>query len=142
MKTVRQLLENKGYEVATIVPEKSVYEAMQIMASRNIGALLVLVADKLVGIYTERDFARKAYLLDRPARDIKLNEIMTRQVVYVSPDRTSDECMALMTEKRVRHLPVLENGRVIGLISIGDLVKEAIADQEFIIHQLENYIHG
>jgi len=142
MKTVRQLLEGKGHEVASISPDKSVYEAMQLMASRNIGSLLVLEAGKPVGILSERDYARKAYMLDKSAKDIPVKEIMTRQVAYVRPDHTNEDCMALITEKRVRHLPVLENNQVIGIISIGDLVKDTICEQEFIIHQLEHYIHG
>lgn len=143
MKTVRQLLESKGHEVATISPEMSVFESMQLMATRNIGALLVLEAgSKLVGIVTERDYARKMYMQNKPAKDVPVTEIMTRQVAYVRPDQTNEDCMALITEKRVRHLPVLENDRVVGIISIGDLVKDTISEQEFIIHQLENYIHG
>ncbi|MGA8864092.1 MAG: CBS domain-containing protein [Gallionella sp.] len=142
MKTVRQLLESKGYEVTTISPDMSVFESMQLMAARNIGALLVLDAgSKLVGIVTERDYARKMYMQNKSAKDVPVTEIMTRQVVYVRPDQTNEECMALITEKRVRHLPVLENDRVIGIVSIGDLVKDTISEQEFIIHQLENYIH-
>lgn len=142
MKTVRQLLEGKGHEVTGIAPDKSVYDAMQLMAARNIGALMVLEAGKPVGIVTERDFSRKTYMLDKSAKNIPVKEIMTRQVVYVRPDHSNEDCMALMTEKRVRHLPVLENNQVIGIISIGDLVKDTICEQEFIIHQLEHYIHG
>jgi len=120
----------------------SVFEAMQLMATRNIGALLVLDAgSKLVGIVTERDYARKMYMQNKFAKDVPVTEIMTRQVVYVRPDQTNEDCMALITEKRVRHLPVLENDRVIGIVSIGDLVKDTISEQEFIIYQLENYIH-
>ncbi len=142
MTTVRQLLEGKGYEVASIDPDNSVYDAMQLMADRNIGALMVLQAGKLAGIFTERDYSRKAYLLDKSAKDIQVKEIMTAQVAYVSPDYTAEDCMALVTEMRVRHLPVLENNEVVGIISIGDLVKDAISGQEFIIHQLERYIYG
>ncbi len=143
MKTVKQLLEIKGYEVDSITPEKSVFDAMQLMAARNIGALLVLDGrKKLVGIVTERDYSRKMFLQNKPAKDVAVTEIMTRQVAYVRPDQTNEDCMALITEKRVRHLPVLENDRVIGMVSIGDLVKDTISEQKFIIHQLENYIHG
>lgn len=143
MKTVRQLLEVKGHDVATIAPKQSVFDAMQMMSAMNVGALLVLDADgKLVGIVTERDYARKMYMMEKSAREVPVTEIMTRQVVYVRPDQTSDNCMALITEKRVRHLPVLDDGKVVGIISIGDLVKDTISEQEFIIHQLENYIHG
>jgi CBS domain-containing protein len=143
MKTVRQLLETKGHEVVSISPDKSVFEAMQLMAAMNIGALLVLEAGgKLVGIVSERDYARKMHILNKSVKDAPITEIMTRKVAYVRPEQTNVDCMALITEKRVRHLPVLENGRVIGMVSIGDLVKDTISEQEFIIHQLENYIHG
>jgi CBS domain-containing protein len=142
MTTVRQILEGKGSEVASIAPDKSVHDAMQLMAAKNIGALLVLHDGKLAGIVTERDYSRKAYSLDKLAKDIHVSEIMTPQVAYVSPDYTAEDCMALVTEMRVRHLPVLENNSVAGMISIGDLVKDAISGQQFIIHQLERYIHG
>jgi CBS domain-containing protein len=142
MATVKQLLQGKGFEVVSIRPDDTVYDAMQLMAAKNIGALLVLEAEKLAGIFTERDFSRKAYLLDRHAKDIKVKEIMTEQVAYVHPDYTSEDCMALVTKMRVRHLPVLEDDKVIGIISIGDLVKDAISGQEFIIDQLERYIQG
>lgn len=142
MKTVGQLLQGKGYEVANIAPDKSLYDAMGLMAAKNIGALLVMEAGKLVGIITERDYSRKAYMLDKSLKDVPVKEIMTAQVAYVSPDYTTEDCMALVTEKRVRHLPVMEHNKVVGIISIGDLVKDAISDQQFIIHQLERYIHG
>ena len=143
MKTVKQLLEGKGHDVASILPEKSVYDAMQLMAEKNVGALLVLDASsKLVGIVSERDFARKMYKMEKLVRDVPISEIMTRQVAYVRPDQTNQDCMALVTDKHVRHLPVMENDKVVGLISIGDLVKDIIAEQEFVIKQLENYIYG
>ena len=143
MKTVRQLLEGKGHDVAAITPNQSVFDAMQMMAAKNVGALLVLDAGgKLVGIVSERDYARKMYMVEKSAKDVVVTEIMTRQVAYVRPDQTNEDCMALITEKRVRHLPVLDDGKVVGIVSIGDLVKDTICEQEFIIHQLENYIHG
>ncbi len=142
MATVRQLLQGKGHEVASIGPDKSMYEAMQLMADKNIGALLVLQDGKLAGIITERDYSRKAYKLDKPAKNISVKELMTSQVAYASPDYTTEDCMALVTELRVRHLPVLENNEVIGIISIGDLVKDAISGQQFVIDQLERYIYG
>jgi CBS domain-containing protein len=142
MTTVRQLLEGKGSEVASIGPDNSVHDAMRVMAAKNIGALLVLQDGKLAGIVTERDYSRKAYLQDKLAKDIRVSEMMTPQVAYVSPDYTAEDCMALVTEMRIRHLPVLENNSVVGIISIGDLVKDAISGQEFTIHQLERYIHG
>lgn len=144
MKTVRQLLQDKGHAVVSIEPDKSVYDAMQLMAARNVGALLVLEAGKLIGIITERDYSRKAYMLDKDksVRDVPVKVIMTSQVAYVDPNYTTEDCMALVTEMRIRHLPVLENDQVIGIVSIGDLVKDVISDREFVIHHLERYIHG
>ena len=141
MKTVKQLLHEKGHDVTSIGPDESVFDAMQLMAANNVGGLLVMQDNKLVGILTERDFSRKLYLLDKPVRDTLVNEIMTRQVAYVNLDYTNQDCMALVTEMRVRHLPVMENDKVIGIISIGDLVKDTISEHEFIIHQLERYIY-
>jgi len=141
VKTVKQLLREKGHDVSSIGPDETVYDAMQLMAANNIGALLVINNGKLVGILTERDFSRKSYMLNKPVKDTLVKEMMTRQVAYVDPDYTSQDCMALVTEMRVRHLPVLENDQVIGIISIGDLVKDAISEHEFIIHQLERYIY-
>jgi len=141
MKTVKQLLHEKGHKVTTISPEASVFDAMQLMAANNIGALLVMRDDKLVGILTERDFSRKSYLLDKPVKDTLAKEIMTRQIVYVGLDDTNEDCMALITEMRVRHLPVVDGGKVIGLLSIGDLVKDTILEHQFVIKQLERYIY-
>ncbi len=141
METMQQLLEQKaGRETWSIAPDATVKDAMQWMADHNIGALPVLQADKLVGIVSERDITRKIFILDRPARAIKVSEVMSSPVIYVLPHQTRDECMALMTNKRVRHLPVLDQGRLIGVISIGDLVRATIAEQQFIIEQLEHYI--
>lgn len=142
MKTIKQLLQEKGYEIKSIGPEESVFDAMQLMAANNIGALLVMQDNKLVGILTERDFSRKSYLLDKPLKDTLVKEIMTHQVAYVTLDYTNKDCMALITEMRVRHLPVLDNDQVIGIISIGDLVKDTISEHQFIIHQLERYIYS
>ena len=142
MKTVRQLLQGKGSQVNTIAPSATAYDAMKLMAEKNIGALLIFDGKSLVGIISERDIARKIYLLEQPARQIPVSKIMTKEVVCVGPDRTNEECMALITDKRIRHLPVLEDGRVVGIISIGDLVKDTIAEQQFIIEQLEHYIKG
>ncbi|MDP1557531.1 MAG: CBS domain-containing protein [Nitrosomonas sp.] len=141
MKTVKQLLHEKGHKVTTISPEASIFDAMQLMAANNIGALLVMRDDKLVGILTERDFSRKSYLLDKPVKDTLAEEIMTRQIVYVGLDDTNEDCMALITEMRVRHLPVVNEGKVIGLLSIGDLVKDTILEHQFVIKQLERYIY-
>ena len=140
MNTVRQLLQDKGNEVSSIEPNKSVYNAMQLMGARNIGALLVLEAGKLIGIITERDFSRNVRILDKPLRDVQVEEIMTRKVVFVGPDNTIEDCMRLVTKMRIRHLPVMENDQIIGMISIGDLIKDTISDREFVIDQLERYI--
>jgi len=140
MNTVRQLLQDKGNEVSSIEPNKSVYNAMQLMGARNIGALLVLEAGKLIGIITERDFSRNVRILDKPLRDVQVEEIMTRKVVFVGPDNTIEDCMKLVTKMRIRHLPVMDNDHIIGIISIGDLVKDTISDREFVIDQLERYI--
>lgn len=142
MKTVKQLLQEKGHDFKKVEPNESVYDAMQIMSTNNIGAVLVMQDDRLIGILTERDFSRKSYLLDKPINEILVKEIMTRQVAYVSPDYTNKDCMALITEMRVRHLPVLDNDHVVGIISIGDLVKDTISEHQFIIHQLERYIYS
>lgn len=142
MKTVKQLLSEKGHDVSSIGPDETVFDAMQLMAANNIGALLVINNGKLAGILTERDFSRKSYLLNKPVKDTLVKEMMTRQVAYVDPDYTSQDCMALVTEMRVRHLPVLENDQVIGIISIGDLVKDVISEHKFIINQLERYIYS
>ncbi len=140
MNTVRQLLQDKGHEVSSIEPDKSVYDAMQLMGARNIGALLVLEAGKLIGIITERDFSRNVRILDKPLRDVQVEEIMTRKVVFVGPDNTIEDCMKLVTKMRIRHLPVMENDQIIGMISIGDLIKDTISDREFVIDQPERYI--
>jgi len=142
MKTVRELLRNKGHQVYSIGPDASVYEALTLMAEKDVGALLVLDAGQLVGILSERDYARKIVLKGKTSRETPVREIMTERVVWVRPDQTIEDCMALMTNKRIRHLPVLEAGRLIGVISIGDVVKDIISEQEFIIGQLENYITG
>ena len=141
MKTVKQLLHAKGHKIASMGPEESVFDAMQLMAANNIGALLVMRDDKLVGILTERDFSRKSYLLDKPVKDTLVKEIMTRQVAYVGLNDTNEDCMALITEMRVRHLPVVDEGKVIGVLSIGDLVKDVISEHQFVIKQLERYIY-
>lgn len=142
MKTVKQLLQKKGHDFKKVGPNETVFDAMQLMSENNIGALLVMEEDMLIGILTERDFSRKSYLLDKPIKDTLVKEIMTSQVIYVGPDYTNKDCMALITEMRVRHLPVLEDDHVIGIISIGDLVKDTISEHQFIIHQLERYIYS
>jgi IMP dehydrogenase len=140
MFTVRDLLKHKGSEVWTISPDKSVYDALVLMAAKKIGALVVVENEKVCGMISERDYARKVILKGRSSNDTTVRDIMTAKVLYVGPDKSVDECMALMTDLAVRHLPVLENGRLAGLISIGDVVKSVISAQEFVIHQLESYI--
>ena len=143
MKTVKELLRVKGYQVWSIGPDATVYEALTLMAEKDVGALLVLdSAGHLVGVLSERDYARKIVLKGKTSRETPVREIMTEKVVWVRPDQTIEECMALMTNKRIRHLPVLEGGRLLGVISIGDVVKDIISEQEFMIEQLENYITG
>ena len=140
MKTVKQLIDIKGPQVWSISPEASVFEAIQRMAEKEVGALLVMQAEKLVGIISERDYARKVILKERSSQQTPVRDIMTTRVIYVHPSQPIDECMALMTEKRIRHLPVMDGEALQGIISIGDLVKAIIEDQQFIIKQLEHYI--
>lgn len=142
MKTVRQLLQGKTTGVYTIGPNAPVIDALKQMAEREIGALPVVENEKLVGILSERDYARKVILQGKSSRDTPVCEIMTTRVVCVGPQRTVEECMALMTDKRIRHLPVIEHGNLIGVLSIGDLVKEVISEQQHTIAQLESYIHS
>ena len=143
MKTAAQILQSKPHQaVHAITPAASVFDAVKMMADKGIGALLVLDGEVIAGIITERDYARKIILLGRSSKETPVTDIMTAKVLYVRPDQTSEECMALMTENRVRHLPVLDGGKLIGLISIGDLVKDIISDQRFTIDQLEQYIRG
>ncbi len=142
MVTVRQCLQSKGGEIWSIRPDISVYEALEMMAEKDIGALLVLDGENLVGIFSERDYARKVILQGKSSRDTWVSEIMTSRVVFVRPEQTIEECMALMTEKHIRHLPVLDGERLVGVISIGDVVKAIITEQQFVIEQLEHYITG
>jgi len=142
MYTVRHLLEEKGNQVWTISPQASTFEALELMAGKNIGALLVLEQDKIVGIFTERDYARKVVLKGKSSKTTIVGELMTSEVLYVAPDDTIENCMALMTDKRARHLPVMENGELLGVVSIGDVVKAIISDREFMIRELERYITG
>jgi CBS domain-containing protein len=142
MITVRHLLEKKGYEIWSTSPEASVYDALVLLAEKNIGALLVLQDGELAGIVSERDYARKVILRGKASMETPVREIMTEEVFTVSPQHTAKEAMALMTEKRIRHLPVVEEEQIIGVISIGDLVKSIIANQEYMINQLEQYISG
>ncbi len=140
MKTVRDILEAKGRRVWSVKPGVTVFDALRLMADKEIGALTVMDDERLVGIISERDYARKVILLGRASPTTAVEEIMTSPVVCTRLDEPIESCMALVTERRVRHLPVVEGGKVIGLISIGDLVKSIIDDQKFIIEQLERYI--
>lgn len=140
MDQVWQLLENKGHEVWTIAPDEMVFQALQRMADKDIGALVVLDGNEVVGIFSERDYARKVVLHGKSSTGTPVRQVMSSRVLYVRPDQTLEDCMALMTDKHIRHLPVLDGDRLIGLISIGDVVKALISNQVFIITQLENYI--
>jgi len=141
MKTVAQMLKLKPAGVISIRPDVPVLDALKLLADKDVGAVLVMDGPRLVGIVSERDYARKVALKGKSSSDTPVSEIMTREVVFVTPTQTNEGCMALMTEKRLRHLPVIDNGRVVGVLSIGDLVKDAISEQQFIIDQLEHYIH-
>ncbi len=143
MKTLKQLLADQTRPLAVVSPKDTVYHALTVMAQHDVGALLVLDGEQLVGIFSERDYARKIILQGKSSKETLVREIMSDRVAYVTPGTTLDECMALMTEKRFRHLPVLaDDGGVVGIVSIGDLVKETITDQKFLIDQLERYIAG
>lgn len=142
MKSLQQLFDAKGGQVHTIRPDARVIDALQLMAQKDIGALPVMDGDRLVGIMSERDYARKVILQGRSSHDIAVRDIMTSDVVTVDPTRTVEDCMSVMTQRRVRHLPVCEGDKLVGLVSIGDLVKEVIAEQEQTIKQLESYIHS
>lgn len=142
MRTVQQLIDEKGHDILSIGPDDSVFDAIQKMAKANIGALMVIEGDRPVGIFTERDYARNVILKGKSSPTTPVREIMTARVVYARPEQTVEQCMAVMTEKHIRHLPVLRDEKLIGMISIGDLVKSIIADQKFTIEQLEQFIHG
>ena len=141
MTTLRRILDQKPAIYATS-PDTTVFEALKVMAEKNIGALLVVSGDDLVGIFSERDYARKVILRGKSSKDTPVREIMTSPVVTVGPHATAEECMALMTERHIRHLPVLEFGRLVGVISIGDVVRTIVEQQQFTIRQLESYITG
>jgi len=142
MTTVQQLLAQKGREVFSVDPENTVYDAIKKMADENVGSLMVLEQGKLVGIITERHYARNVFLKGRSSPQTRVADVMERNVVCVLPNQSVEECMALMNAKRVRHLPVIDDGALLGIVSIGDLVKSIISDREFVIEQLEHYIHG
>ena len=142
MKTVANILAVKGSEVFRVAPGASVYEALQILAEKNAGALVVTEGSKLVGIISERDYARKVALVDRTSRDTLVSEIMSSDVKTVAPTASIEECMELMTERHIRHLPVLEDNELVGVVSIGDVVKAVIADLAAMVEQLDSYIRG
>ena len=142
MTTIARLLDTKGHDAWSVPPDASVYDAIKLMADREVGALLVLEGQKLIGIMSERDYARKVILQDRSSRDTPVSTIMTERVVYIRPEQSVEDGLTLMTAKRIRHLPVLKDDQVVGIVSIGDLVKSIIADREHLIEQLENYITG
>ncbi len=142
MRTVQQLLDEKDGEIQSIHPDDSVFDAVQKLANANIGSLIVIEDDRPVGIFTERDYARNVILQGKASSTTPVRDIMTTRVIYVQPEQTVEECMAIMTDKHIRHLPVLNGEKLIGMISIGDLVKSIIADQKYTIEQLEQFIHG
>ena len=145
MTAVTEILKAKGLSdvaVYAIAPTATVLEALQMMADKSVGALLVMEGEKIAGILTERDYARKIALMGRSSLNTLVRDVMTQNVMYVEPTQTSEECMALMTDNRLRQLPVVDNGRLLGLVSIGDLVKDIMSQQQFVIKQLEHYISG
>ncbi|QMU61003.1 MAG: CBS domain-containing protein [Gammaproteobacteria bacterium] len=142
MQTIKQLLDNKGNEISTIDPNDSVYDAIKSMADNHIGSLIVMQNKHVIGIITERDYSRNVILKGKSSANTPVKDIMTSNVLCAKPEQTIEEAMALMTDKRVRHLPVIENGNLLGIVSIGDLVKTIISEQKHIIEQLEHYING
>ena len=142
MMTINHVLAQKGCDVRVIHPDATVFDALNLMAQHNVGSLAVLENGALVGLITERHYAREIVLKGRTSPGTRVRDVMSTKVVFARPDQTVEECMAIMTAKAVRHLPVLEEGRLVGLVSIGDMVKSVIGDQQFTIEQLERYIHG
>ena len=142
MKSVEKVLRTKGSQAWHIAPQATVYEALQLMSEKEIGSILVLEEGEVVGIFTERDYARKLILKGKFSKDTAVRELMTQDVLYVEPQNTIEDCMVLMTKNRVRHLPVMDNGKLAGIVSLGDMVKHIISEQESTIAQLEKYITG
>ena len=142
MTTAREILDEKGHDVYAVSPNDTVLDALKVLAERGVGAVLVMQDQKLVGIITERDYARKVILAGKASRDTPVREVMTSKVLYAAPNRTVDECLALMTDINARHLPVLDGETVIGVLSIGDLVRVKLREQRFLIDQLRQYIAG
>ncbi len=142
MKLVSEILDLKGHAVWTVTPDYAVYDALKLMADKNIGALMVFEDDRLVGIFSERDYARKVILEGKASKNITVKEIMSTEVIFVHPEESIKDCMAFMTQKHIRHLPVLESQKLVGMASIGDVVKTIISEQGIEIKQLEGYITG
>ena len=142
MTTLKMLLKDKGHDVWSVHPDATVLDAIKMLAEKDIGALIVIKDDKPVGIFTERDYARNVYLKGKSSLDTAVRDVMVAPVICVKPDQTVDECMALMTAKRFRHLPIMDGDELVGMVSIGDLVKSVIAEQQFTIEQMEQYIHS
>lgn len=141
-RTVRQLVHDKGVAVYTVSPDETVFRALEVMAEHDVGALVVVDEGAVVGVFSERDYARKVILLGRGSRDLAVRVVMSGDVVTVGPEQTVADCMRLMTDNRVRHLPVVEDDRLVGIVSIGDVVKAVMSEQEFLIEQLQEYISG
>ncbi len=142
MITVKEMLKDKTGGTLTISPQETVYRGLEVMAEKNLGALVVVKGEKVVGMFSERDYARNVILKEKSSKSMLIKDLMNTKVCYVRPEQTLDECLVLFTEKRVRHLPVLDGEKLIGIVSIGDAVKQYVADKEFTIRQLENYISG
>lgn len=140
--TIRQILDEKGYHIHSVTPDTIVYDAIKLMGDAGIGALLIMEDDKLAGIFSERDYTRKIVLMNRSSKETRVNEIMTTKVLYMTPDQTADDCMAVMSKHHIRHLPVVENDKPIGMLSVMDVMRNVLMEKEFIISQLENYISG
>lgn len=141
-RTVEQVLARKPQRLLSVAPEASVFDALTLLARHDVGALVVIDGERLVGIFSERDYARQVVLQGKTSRDTRVRDIMTQKVVCVRPDQNLHDCMVLMTDRRIRHLPVLDHKKVVGVVSIGDVVKEVIAEQQLMIEQLEQYIHS
>tara|TARA_B100001013_G_scaffold338405_1_gene259344 strand:+ start:384 stop:818 length:435 start_codon:yes stop_codon:yes gene_type:complete len=142
MTTIAQLLNAKGKQIWSVEPKATIFEALEIMSEKGIGALLVMEDGKLKGIFSERDYARKVILKGKSSKETPVGELMTKKVFYIDPQKTTNDCMAMMTAKRIRHVPVIEDNQVIGIVTIGDVVNQIISEQEVTINHLENYITG
>ena len=142
MTTIAQLLNAKGNQIWSVEPKATIFEALEIMSEKEIGALLVMEDGKLTGIFSERDYARKVILKGKSSKETPVGELMTKKVFYIDPQKTTNDCMAMMTAKRIRHVPVIEDNQAMGIVTIGDVVNQIISEQEVTINHLENYITG